>query len=195
MPIDCNEIEKWAREKPTEVATITARFDRLDNSLPLSDIARAYVAQAYVNECYSDIDFNRMAIDSMIKTGDIENALRLAWDTACRNPYNLDALNALLRIVPKEHDIWKLAAWRFSKLLKAIVSTGDGSSIQSAFCVICVYDEYTLMRSALELTEISERHLIVNGMRSYDCFIVVPNQQYRHDKIYFEITPFNISAE
>ncbi len=194
MSIDCLEIEKWASEEPKEVAGLVARFEQLDSTLTLDDIARTYVAQAYIGDGYSDLDFNRIGIDCMMKTGDLEGALRLAWDTACRHPFNLDALDALLRIVPQEHDIWTVAAWRFSRLLKAIASTGDGTSPESAFCVICVQDEYMLMKAALEITEIGNQQLVVEGMRSYDSFSVKPTDNYSHDKIYFEITPFNISA-
>ena len=194
MAIDCSEIENWACSTPDEVAKLTARFEQLDQTLTIDEIARAYIAQAYVGDEYSDLDFNRMAIDTMMKTGDIENALRLAWDTACRHPFNLDALNALLQIVPQEHDIWTVAAWRFSKLLKAITSTGDGMSEKSAFCVICVQDEYMVMRAALEITGIQDQQLIINGMKSFDCFTVTPCNSYPHDKVFFEITPFNISA-
>ena len=113
--MDCNEIEKWAGENPEAVAALAERFERLDATLTHEDIARAYVAQAYVGDGYSDLDFSDMVISSMMKTGDIENALRLSWDTACRYPFNLNALDSLLRLVPQEHDIWKLAAWRFSR--------------------------------------------------------------------------------
>ncbi len=192
--MDCNEIEKWANAYPEAVAALVARFEQLDDSLTAEDIARAYVAQAYVGEGYSDLDFSDMVISSMIKTGDMENALRLSWDTACRCPFNLNALDNLLRMVPQEHDIWRLAAWRFSRLLKAIASTGDGTAASTAFCVICVRDEYMLMRSMLEIENIHEQHLVVDGMRSYDCFKIEPTDLYPHDTIYFEITPFNINA-
>lgn len=192
--MDCNEIEKWAGENPETVAALAERFERLDATLTHEDIARAYVAKAYVGDGYSDLDFSDMVISSMMKTGDIENALRLSWDTACRYPFNLNALDSLLRLVPQEHDIWKLAAWRFSRLLKAIASTGDGTTTSSAFCVICVRDEYMLMRSMFEITGIHEQQLVIEGMRSYDRFHIDPTDLYPHDTIYFEITPFNITA-
>lgn len=194
MALDCYEIEKWVHEKPDEVSVLCKRFEELDDTLSPEDIARAYVAQAYMGDGCSDLDFNRMALDAMMKTGDLENALRLAWDVACRNPFNLDALDVLLRIVPQQHDIWKVAAWRFSRLLKAIASTGDGISTLSAFCVICVQDEYMFMRAALEINDISGQQLVIDGMRSFDCFTVTPCNHYIHPEIYFEITPFNISA-
>lgn len=192
--VDCFEIEKWASAKPGEVEAIVKRFEGLDDTLAPVDIARAYVAQAYVGDGCSDLDFNRMALDTMMKTGRVEDALRLAWDVACRDPFNLDALDVLLRIVPPQHDIWKVAAWRFSRLLRAIASTGDGTSTRSAFCVVCVQDEYMLMRAALELGEISSQELVVEGLRSYDRFTVAPGDKFPHTSIYFEITPFNISA-
>lgn len=194
MALDCFEIEKWVNTRPDEVAAASKRFEMLDDTLTLEDTARAYIAQADIGDGCSDLDFNRMALDTMMKTGDKEGALRLAWDMACRNPFNLDALDVLLRIVPQQHDIWKVAAWRFTRLLKAIASTGDGASSQSAFCVICVQDEYMFMRAALEINDISGQQLVIDGMRSFDCFSVTPCKHYSHSKIYFEITPFNISA-
>lgn len=195
MPIDCREIELWASQKPDEVVALAKRFDELDATLSPDDIARAYVAQAYVKNNSSDIDFDGMMLDSMVKTGDYENALRMAWDLVCRSPFNLHATETLLHIVPKEHDIWKLAAWRYTHLLNAILSTGDGTSPQSAFCVICVQDEYIVMRGALEIENILQQSLEIEGERSYDRFDVAAGDRYPHSVIYFDITPFNIYAD
>ena len=135
-----------------------------------------------------------MAINAMMGEGAMEEVLRLAWNEACRNPFNLDALDALLRIVPQEHDIWKVAAWRFSRLLKAIASTGDGTSQATAFCVICVQDEYMLMRSVLEIENFVSQELIIDGLHSFDRISVEPSNLYPHREVFFDITPFNITA-
>lgn len=196
MGFNCDEVEKWATVDADKVGELVARFEQLDDTLTCEELARAYVAQAYAGNGsgYTDIDFDRMAIDAMMKSGDMENALRLAWTAACRNPFNLDALDALLRIVPQEHDIWKVAAWRFSRLLKAIASTGDGTSQATAFCVICVQDEYMLMRSVLEIENFVSQELIIDGLHSFDRISVEPSNLYPHHEVFFDITPFNITA-
>ncbi len=191
--IDCLEIEAWTSNKSDDAKTLARRFEELDNSLSLEEIARAYISHAYADG-YCDMGLDRLRLDEMMKKGDIENALRLAWDASCDNPFNLDALDALLKIVPQEHEIWKVAAWRFSRLLKAIASTGDGTSTQTAFIVTSTRDEFMLMKSMFELQSISDRHLIVMGMRSFDKYTVTPAQGYPHKEIFFEITPFNTEA-
>lgn len=196
MYLNCDDIEKWAVANPDKVQELVTRFEQLDSTLSCEELAKAYVAQAYVggNGGYTDIDFSRMAINAMMGDGAMEEVLRLAWTAACRNPFNLDALDALLRIVPQEHDIWKVAAWRFSRLLKAIASTGDGTSQATAFCVICVQDEYMLMRSVLEIENFVSQELIIDGLHSFDRISVEPSNLYPYHEVFFDITPFNITA-
>ena len=191
--IDCLEIEAWTANKPDEAKSLARRFEELDNSMSLEEIARAYIAHAYADG-YCDMELDRFQLEQMMCKKDMENALRLAWDASCNNPFNLDALDVLLRIVPEEHEIWKVAAWRFSRLLKAIASTGDGSSMKTAFIVTSTRDEFMLMKSMFELRHISDRHLIVSGIRSFDKYAVTPSQGYPHKEIFFEITPFNTEA-
>ena len=191
--MDCLEIEAWAAGNPQDAKALARRFEELDNTLSLEEIARAYIGHAYTDG-YCDMGIDRMQLDQMMANGDMENALRLAWNTSCDNPFNLDALDVLLRIVPEEHEIWKVAAWRFSRLLKAIASTGDGTSVNTAFIVTSTRDEFMLMKSMLELQDVTDRHLIVVGMRSFDKYAVAPSPGYPHGEIFFEITPFNTEA-
>lgn len=191
--IDCLEIETWTAANPHEAKALARRFEELDSTLSLEEIAKAYIGHAYADG-YCDMGLDRMQLDQMMTNSDMENALRLAWNTSCDNPFNLDALDVLLRIVPEEHEIWKVAAWRFSRLLKAIASTGDGTSILSAFIVTSTRDEFMLMKSMFELQNVTDRHLIVSGTRSFDKYVVTPTHEYPHNEIFFEITPFNTEA-
>ena len=59
MYLNCDDIEKWSVANPDKVQELVTRFEQLDSTLSCEELAKAYVAQAYVggNGGYTDIDF------------------------------------------------------------------------------------------------------------------------------------------
>ena len=74
---------------------------------------------------------------------------------------------------------------QIAQILDTILSTGDGKTRKTAFCVIDVYQEYELMNEifAYYVPEITQQKLLAGGI---DCIEFKPND-FGVEKLYFDV--------
>ena len=95
-----------------------------------------------------------------------------------------------------ELDYRKSLYWakRNAEQCKKIYGEKDEHTLAAVHSLAVAYYNDGQYKAALEINDISGQQLVIDGMRSFDCFTVTPCNHYINTEIYFEITPFNISA-
>ena len=78
-------------------------------------------------------------------------------------------------------------AIRFDGLLDAVFRSGDGHSIQTAFRVLSVADEYVVMQ-ALGVESMLSQSLIEEHEKHYDRIEISGATDYEGDEIYFDVS-------
>ncbi len=81
-------------------------------------------------------------------------------------------------------DVW---FYKYDKLIRTIISTGDGKNEDTAFIVTKVSDEYSIL-NALGL-QFTGQVLTANKNKYYDLMNVAKND-YGIDKLFFDINLF-----
>lgn len=187
IKIELKEIEQWVKYNPDEWKALTQRFIEMDTTISNEDIARIYIGYTFTDD-YDSFGEDWIQIYAIsLNTDKIGDALDMAWQSHCKNPFNLDILNFMVSRVPQQHELWRILAWHFAKLMRGILATGSGENAENAISVTCVDDEYLVMKNALEIDNIESQRLVVNDKGTYDVFRVSPSALYPHDEVWMDI--------
>lgn len=137
--------------KPAYEALVE-RFYAQDSTLSLADMQTVYYGSAFYNRLSTAVgakSVNEM-LEKNAPMGDVI-AFSMGYLMAC--PVDLEMLMYMAVIAHMNNDtagVYKYY-WMVSSLADAIMSTGDGMSDSTAFHVVTVADEYTIMRYLLEV--------------------------------------------
>lgn len=183
------EIEQWVKHNHEEWSALTQRFVEMDSTISNEDVARIYLGYTFTDD-YDSFGEDWIQIYAMsLNPEKIGDALDMAWQSHCKNPFNLDVLNFMVTTVPQGHELWRIMAWHFAKLLRGILSTGNGEDMEHAIMVTSVNDEYLVLRNGLEVEKIESVRMVRDGERCYDVFKVLPTASCPLGEVWMEITP------
>ena len=162
---------------------LVARFYEQDTTLTENDIATVYYGSAFYNRLSTAV--GTKSINEMFEkgapVGDVM-AFSMGYLMAC--PVDLEMLMYMAAIADMNNDtagVYKYY-WMVSSLADAIVSTGDGMSDSTAFHVVTVADEYTIMRYLLQVQP--DMQTLTSSM--CDMFDAT-TQSGRKIKLYFDV--------
>lgn len=190
--IDLGDIKKIAETASYD--DLLKRYLTNDTTLSLDDYRIIYYGHAfkesynpharhdsiltlnkYLNNSHGSIDFNKVIYYTFLILDEY--------------PFNIEQIYitgiAYDRIGEKDSSL--LWFYKYDTLIKAIFSTGDGKSEETAFIVTKISDEYAIL-NALDLN-FTGQALISKKNKYYDLIHVAPNN-FKIDKLYFDINLF-----
>lgn len=158
-----------------------------------ADIVNLYHGQVF-QENYSPYDklIWQPKVDKMMKEGKETEALLYCMLLLTERPAYLTLLNYTIQIADKS-ELGKIFIDDLRKneasLLIAVFVSGLGDSNKSPYFVTSPADEYLLLNRVLRVEATREGVEEKKG-RYYDVFNVKPNDLYKANKVYFDITNF-----
>lgn len=186
--INMEQIKKEITDKngPFYYSNLKNRFLSLDTTLNAEDYKHIYYGFAF------DSNYNALSTENDIlrKTAK-ENNFNLLRKEAekiiNKNPANLKALYYLgyaINQLDSNDYRWKVYLDMYYDMMNVIAKSGDGFTPETAIKVIFVSDEYELIYRYYEMSKSKGQTLEGN----YDVLKVEPNEYYKKDKIYFDIS-------
>ena len=173
--------------KATYYPKLFKRFIAFDTTLTQSEYRLLYYGYV-TNEKYSAYtDIKTKEISEALDNKDFASASIISDSALFEAPVNLRAnyykALSLYLLDSTNLPYWKYSQ-RYTKLLQAILESGDGLTCNTAIKVIYVSDEY----------EICYRHLLIENVSSqslnYPCdkLSIKPNDYFNSAEIYFDIS-------
>ena len=168
--------------KPAYDRLVTRFYDG-DTTLTANEINTIYYGSAFYNRLSTAVgakSLNEM-LEKNAPMGDVI-AFSMGYLMAC--PVDLEMLMYMAAIANMNNDtagVYKYY-WMVSSLADAILSTGDGKTDSTAFHVVTVADEYTIMRYLLQVQP--DMQTLTSSM--CDMFDAT-TQSGRKIKLYFDV--------
>jgi len=191
-PIDLKRVKKMANSESYE--KLFDRFMANDTTLTVDDYVLIYYGQAYrkdykPNARHDSVRALNMCLNKPVDSIDFR---RVLWytDLILKDfPFNIEQIFikgiAYDKLGVKDSsNSW---LYKYDKLIRAIISSGDGKTPKTAFVVVKITDEYAVL-NALEL-KFTGQALVTEKKKMYDLMNVAQNE-YGIDQLYFDINLF-----
>lgn len=191
-PIDLKAIKKMSIT--ADYKNLLDRFLANDTTLQLSDYQTIYYGQAFQtnykpNARHDSISALHKYLNSSRDSVDFRKVLNYTKQILKDYPFNIEEIfiTGIAYSNLGEEDLSKVWFYKYDKLINTIMSSGDGKSEKTAFIVIKITDEYSLLNAfGFNFTGQS---LVVNKKKSYDVMSVEQNN-FGVESIYFDINLF-----
>jgi hypothetical protein len=189
MPVDRKAVEKLVSDPslPTHYPNLLARLKSYDSTLTLEDYRLLYYGFVFQDDYSPYGDDGSKAIKAAFEKKAFTEAIKICDRTLEKNPVSLRAYNYKLIALSKlanEEALFQQTRGIYSRLLNAIVSSGDGLACPSAFRVISVSDEYDLMYNYFEIKTVRAQRLET----PCDRIDITPSEYFKANKMYFDVS-------
>ncbi|MCR6639552.1 MAG: DUF4919 domain-containing protein [Sporocytophaga sp.] len=187
--IDIKDIERAVKNPESRFfyPLLLKRFNSLDTTLKKEDFKYLYYGFAFRENYFPfEMDDLEKRLKDLNYAKQFDNVIDLADSIYHSVPTNLTVLfekSYALRSLAKKEEV--IARSKYNVLLKAVLSSGDGKSPETAYQVIFFGDEIEVL-SALGF-KIIERQTILKDNRFFDVWILGKNKQ-KLEKLYFDVT-------
>ena len=186
LNVDYSAIKEYVTDHSTEFQKLMQRFEENDSLLTRQDYAMIYYGYSFTPAYKGSMD-NFQDLRKLIKEQKYEDAYNTGKELLKKNPvslqllYNMYGLAGLL-----EKDIQEIKHYskRYAALLTMISLTGDGTSEETAFKVICVNDEYQLLNMLFRMENMKSQSLV----NKCDLIEFDKCQHYEGNQMYFDIS-------
>ena len=186
LNVDYSAIKEYVTDHSTEFQKLMQRFEENDSLLTRQDYAMIYYGYSFTPAYKGSMD-NFQDLRKLIKEQKYEDAYNTGKELLKKNPvslqllYNMYGLAGLL-----EKDIQEIKHYskRYAALLTMIALTGDGTSEETAFKVICVNDEYQLLNMLFKMENMKGQSLV----NKCDLIEFDKCQHYEGNQMYFDIS-------
>ncbi len=189
--LNLKKIEAFAQ---TDAYTgLKQRFQNNDTTLSEEEYRLLYYGQAFKHNSDTMRTYHDKALNQYLeKAGDsidFEKVLQLSLTCLSSNPLNFDNLyiTGVAYDKTSKPELASLYYDKYHKLIYTIMASGDGKKEKSAFVVVSISDEYTILR-ALNL-RFKSQALVSKKKKFYDILYVTENKK-GIDKVYFDINLF-----
>ncbi len=180
-----------------EYNQLLSRYEQNDTTLALSDYNALYYGQED-QEGYSGYGARTSDETSQIEEilnsdepsqEDWAKAYEIGKNISKIAPFSIDNIFFCYIASKRAGNIDESKKWlyKFNRLIDVIVSSGDGLSAKTAFKVMCVRDEYEILK-VLGL-QFTKQALVSEDKKPYDVMSVKENE-YEIEKVYFDISSF-----
>lgn len=192
VPLDLDKIRKFAK---------TDSYDKLyqqylanDTTLSLEDYVNIYYGQAFLDSYQPNARPDSVKeLNTYLNTAgesiDFQKVLQYTQPILQKFPFNIEQI--LITAVAHEklgnQGLSQRWFYKYDKLIRTILSSGDGKSEETAMVVTKVTDEYSILE-ALQL-EFTSQTLTGNIKKKYDVMEVAPNN-IGINQLYFDINLF-----
>ena len=167
--------------------TLMQRYNAGDTTLTVNDYATIYYGFANTDDYNGSMGYGEEDVDDLMASENYTEALNSAREILQRCPVSLKGLNqylsAAIQLKTPENELIPYIH-HFFGLLSAIAASGDGHSKRTAYAVICVNDEYEILKF-LEVKELKSQELVD---QKYDVFTFGSSPHFDGNTIYFDIS-------
>jgi hypothetical protein len=191
-PINFREIKSTANNN--EYNKLYDRFITNDTSLILEDYIKIYYGQAFRNNYrpsarHDSVRILNMYLNRGLDSIDFNKVLNFSKLILKDYPFNIEEIfiTAIAYNKLGLQDSSRIWLYKYDKLIRAIMSSGDGKTQKTAFIVTKVTDEYSII-NALGL-QFAGQALVGKKKRYYDQMDLAQNE-YGIEKLYFDINLF-----
>lgn len=170
-----------------QYARLCERFESGDTTLTSDQYATVYYGFAAQSRYNGSLGYGEVDAMTLIEQDKPQEAFALCERILSKAPVSLQGHMMLLlaagrAAIPPEQ-AYRYAI-RFDGLLDAVFRSGDGHSIQTAFRVLSVADEYVVMQ-ALGVESVLSQSLVEEH---YDRIEISGATGYKGDEIYFDVS-------
>ena len=150
----------------SEYKQLLKRFESGDTTLTAEEGAKLYYGFAETSAYKGNADYGVTQAKDMIQAKKYAEAFKAAKQVLKECPVSFSAYEVIMFVdyacrdtqeVPKSETAPYMR--RFFKLMEGVFSTGNGQTKETAMPVICVQDEYIIMKT-LGLTKANEQELV-----------------------------------
>ena len=173
-----------------QYARLCERLESGDTTLTSDQYATVYYGFAAQSRYNGSLGYGEEDAMALIEQDKPQEAFALCERILSKAPVSLQGHMTLLlaagrAAIPPEQAL--RYAIRFDGLLDAVFRSGDGHSIQTAFRVLSVADEYVVMQ-ALGVESMLSQNLIEEHEKHYDRIEISGATGYEGDEIYFDVS-------
>lgn len=150
----------------SEYKQLLKRFESGDTTLTAEEGAKLYYGFAETSAYKGNADYGVKQAKDLIQAKKYAEAFKAAKQVLKECPVSFSAYEVIMFVdyacrdtqeVPKSETVPYMR--RFFKLMEGVFSTGNGQTKETAMPVICVQDEYIIMKT-LGLTKVNEQELV-----------------------------------
>lgn len=162
IEVNYNRIRNIVEETPEAYARLLERFEANDSLLTVDEYATIYYGHSFTANYRGSME-RWDSLKELLKGDDLEAAYAEGLKLRKRNPVSLELLNSMIYLADT---LKKEAAEnyldKYVAIMSVILASGDGKEEQSAFKVICINDEYQLLRNVIRISALKQQSLMGN---------------------------------
>lgn len=192
LTIDLSEINKAISktESPFYYQNLLNRFQQFDTSLTQQDFHYLYYGQ-YFQSSYVPYSTNesQKQFYQLLRSKEFNEALIHGKLAISQEPLNLKVLFGLYVCYSKlgQPKVGDLYLFQYYGLLSAIFNSGDGKSIQTAFVVLSIDDEYEFIASMHHRVKKQELIVGTTDLMYLEKTKSKPKKAPNYRKMYFNV--------
>ena len=186
LKVDYPAIKEYVTNHNTEFQKLMQRFEENDTLLTRQDHAMLYYGYSFTPAYKGSMD-DFQDFRKLIKEEKYEDAYNIGKELLKKNPVSLQLLYNMYGIAGLlQKDIREIKHYskRYAAVLTMIALTGDGTSEETAFKVICVNDEYQLLNMLFKMENMKGQSLV----NKCDLIEFDKCQYYEGNQMYFDIS-------
>lgn len=191
-----DEIKDFA--KTDAYAKLYARFTINDTTITQSEYVQLYYGFAFTskykpNARHDSVDALNEYVGNNLDHVDFNKVLDYTRQILSEYPFSIEHIYLTAIACEKLNKPKQAAQWyyKYEKLIRTILLSGDGLREESAYMVLNVNDEY-MMLNALEFTSKGQT-LKSKGKLFYDVITLAPNPQ-GIEKLFFDVNLFFVKS-
>lgn len=175
-------------EKESYYPGLLQRFNRFDTTLTLADYRLLYYGYAFNGGYIPYFNDGTVEVGQLMKKRKYDGANEACDKILAKTPIAIatNFYKSLVLMNMGENDSARLYTMRYKNLMNAIVSSGDGLTCETAFKVIYVSDEYTVLREVFEVNPLSR-----TTKSPCDKFKITKAKNFSSNTIYFDYSANN----
>ena len=188
--VDYKAISEFVKNNRAEFDALTKRFS-IDNDTTLThdEMVKVYYGHAFTEHYQGSMFKESDAYKNMMKLMAEEKyaeAYQAGKKLLEENPVSIDLLFIMHVLADKTGKKSEYAAYgtQAAELIKTILRSGDGKSEESAFKVICVGDEYMVLRLFFQVENITQQSLVGHC----DLMEFESSPYYKGKQMYFDVS-------
>lgn len=186
IDVNYSIIKEYVHNHPDEYALLTERFEANDSLLTLKDYALIYYGYSFTPLYRGSIN-DWKDLSTLMKEKKSEEAYELVKECRKNNPVSLELLLHAVNLasdLQKEKEEVQSFVDKYVRIASTILSSGDGSSEETAFKVICVNDEYQILYNVFAIQNLKSQSLV----NDCDLMEFESSPNFNGTQIYFNIS-------
>ena len=174
-----------AQENKLAYESLLEKVKRQDPSVDFTALRMAYADRPFKKGETADSDLRKQLFPALGKSND--QAIEIADKVLAKNYLDIDAHIVSALAYKEKHDAEheKLHNFVAEGLCRSILASGDGQALETAYVVISVEEEYTILR--VLGWHLKEQALLGAGGHHYDKMDVFNPKTQQQATVYFNI--------